>query len=206
MTIPEKDIEVEVRGPLSPGKLAEFKTFLDANAKKTDFKDRILIDYSAFLEGGIAHRTKDIRVRCTNGVPEIIVKLGDWGGTEQRKELSAKVTDTSFDTLTQIFAALGYTKGMLVGRKSQSYEYKGIEFTIVELSDPRYSIFEAEKMAHANEDQLLEEILTVCNELGLEVFSKQEFFNHIGTINKEVNEVFDAATASPTFFKERFGV
>lgn len=203
----QKDIEIEIRGPLTAEKYTELKTFLDAHAKKTGEKDRVLIDYSTFLPGSVADRQKDIRLRVTNGVPEIIVKIGSWGENEQRKELSVTTAPGTFDTLTEIFAALGYEKGMMCVRKSQVYEYKDIEFALVEV--PKHSYYyEAEKMAHSDEnaDALTKEIIDVCTELGLPVFKKEEFFAYIETLNKEANEVFDASTASPHYFKERFGV
>ena len=83
-----KDIEVEVSGPLSNKKNAELIKFLEKNGKKTTVKHRVLIDYSTFLGDGIKNRKKDIRLRITNGQPEIIVKLGDWNSSNHRKELS----------------------------------------------------------------------------------------------------------------------
>ena len=203
----QKDIEIEVRGALSPEEYAQTKAFFDANAKKKEEKDRVLIDYSTFLPGGIADRKKDIRLRVTNGVPEIIVKLGAWGENEQRKELSVMAPDAGFDTLTEIFAALGYEKGMLCVRKSHVYEYKGIEFALVEVPGHSY-YYEAEKMAHAGEDgeALLQEILAVCIELGLSVFAKDDFFAYVARLNAEANEVFDASIAPRGYFKDRFGV
>ncbi|MBI4086433.1 hypothetical protein HY416_00410 [Candidatus Kaiserbacteria bacterium] len=203
----ERNIEIEMRGPLTTEKYSELKAFLDANARKITEKDRILIDYSTFLPGGIRERQIDIRLRVTNGVPEIIVKIGDWGGTEKRKELSVTTTSNTFDTLTEIFAALGYEKGMLCVRKSHVYEYKGIEFALVEVPGHSY-YYEAEKMARDDEDAdaLAKEIADVCAELNLPIFEKQGFFEYIETLNKEANELFDASTAPQGYFKDRFGV
>lgn len=203
----QKDIEIEIRGPLSTEKYAELKSFLDAHGEKKSVKDRVLIDYSTFLPGDMADRKKDIRLRVTNGIPEIIVKLGSWGENEQRRELSIITQTGTFDTLTEIFAALGYEKGMLCVRKTDVYDYKGIEFALVEVPDHSY-YYEAEKMAHSGEDAdvLAKEITGVCNELGLQVFNKDEFFAYIETLNKEANEIFDAATAPLNYFKNKFGV
>jgi len=84
----KSNIEVEIRGPLSQEQYQAVITYFEARGKKLDEKKRTFIDYSTFLEGGVRERDKDIRVRVTNGVPEIIVKLGSWGGAEARKELS----------------------------------------------------------------------------------------------------------------------
>lgn len=203
----EKNIEVEVRGLLSTEEYEKLTSFFDENAKKVEEKDRIFIDYSTFLPGGVEGRKKDIRLRVTNGIPEIIVKLGEWGGAEQRRELSVKTAPGTFDLLTEIFAALGYEKGVLAVRKSQVYEYKDIEFALVEVPGHSY-YFEAEKMAHDGEDceELLAELNAVCQELGVAVFSKEEFFAYIQKLNKEINGVFNALESPPNFFRDRYGV
>jgi len=203
----QKDIEIELRGPLSAEQYARLNSFLETNGAKKGMKDRVLIDYSTLLPGAMADREKDIRLRVTNGVPEIIVKLGSWGENEQRRELSVTTAPHTFDTLTEIFAALGYEKGVLCGRKSTVYDYKGIEFALVEVPGHSY-YYEAEKMAHAGEDgdALVKEITDVCTELGLQIFSKDEFFAYVEKLNKEANEVFDATVATPNYFKDRFGV
>lgn len=202
-----KDIEVEVRGPLSKEKYLELKNFFDAHGEKITEKDRILIDYSTFLPGGIAGRDKDIRLRITNGVPEIIVKIGAWGENEQRKELSVTTPYGTFDTLVEIFAALGYEKGMLCERKSHVYNYKNTEFALVEVPNHSY-YFEAEKMAHSEQEIaiLLKEITDICTELDLTTFGKEEFFKYIETLNKDVNEVFDSSKADSQFFRRRYGI
>lgn len=180
---------------------------MEKEGKKITDKNRVFIDYSTFLEGGVEDRKKDIRLRSTNGVPEIIVKIGEWSGTEQRKELSFFGKPGQFDTLVEIFAALGFKKGMLCVRKSRVYEYKGIEFALVEV--PNYShYYEAEKMAGADEDggKITEEIRNVCLELGLEIFDKKSFFEYIHKLNDEANEIFNYEEYTPGYFKNRFGL
>ncbi len=191
----EKNIEVEIRGLLPGNKAAELKEFLEKNGRKVARRERTLIDYSTFLTGEVRDRKKDIRIRITNGVPEIVVKLGSWGGSDQRKELSVKTEPGSFGTLVEVFGALGYEKGIVCIRNSDAYEYEGVEFALVEV--PGHShYFEAEKMAHAGEDiaELKSQMLAVCEPLGLAPFTDQEFFDYIETLNREANVVFDFAT------------
>ena len=73
----------------------------------------MLIDYSTFLEKTLGERKKDIRLRVTNGRPEIIVKLGAWSGSDSRRELSVITPEHTFDTLVEIFGAMGFIKGVL---------------------------------------------------------------------------------------------
>jgi len=202
-----KNIEIEIRGPLSKEKFEELIKIFDKEGKKTSEKDRVLIDYSTFLEGGIENRKKDIRLRSTNNIPEIIVKIGEWGENEQRKELSIFGKPGEFDTMVEIFGELGYKKGMLGERKSKVYDYKGIEFALVEVPGHSY-YYEAEKMADKNEngEELITEIKNVCKELGLEVFDKEQFFKYVENLNKEANEIFSYDNYTPNYFKERFGI
>ena len=203
----EKNIEVEIRGPLSKKKFGELVKLFEKEGKKKSEKNRVLIDYSTFLEGGIEDRKKDIRLRSTNKVPEIIVKIGTWGENEQRKELSIFGKLGEFDTMVEVFGELGYKKGMLCERKSQVYDYKGIEFALVEVPGHSY-YYEAEKMADKNEnaDKLIVEIKKVCKELGLDVFDKDHFFKYVQDLNKDANEIFDYDEYVSGYFKERFGI
>jgi predicted adenylyl cyclase CyaB len=203
----EKNIEIEVRGPLSKDEFESLVKLFDTKGTKITEKDRVSIDYSVFLKGGVEDRDKDIRLRVTNGIPEIVVKMGPWGGTEQRKELSIFTKPGEFDKLTEIFSALGFNKGMLCVRKSKVYEYKGIEFALVEVPGHSY-YYEAEKMAHSNENanEIIEEIKNVCTELKLVVFDKRQFFDYVHLLNKEANEVFEYKPDSGNYFKDRFNL
>ena len=201
----DKNIEIEIRGPLLKEEFNNLVKLFETKGKKTSEKDRILIDYSTFLEGGVENRHKDIRLRVTNGIPEIIVKVGEWGGTEQRKELSVFTKSGEFDTLVEIFGELGFNKGMLCVRKSKVYEYKDIEFALVEVPGHSY-YYEAEKMAREKEDadKIIKEIKNVCKDLNLEVFDKKQFFEYINKLNGEANEIFDYKNYTPNYFKNRF--
>lgn len=200
-----KNIEVEIRGPLTKEEFDNLVCLFEVQARKTSEKDRVLIDYSTFLEGGVENRHKDIRLRVTNGIPEIIVKIGEWGGTEHRKELSVFTKQGEFDTLVEIFGELGFRKGMLCVRKSKVYEYKDIEFALVEVPGHSY-YYEAEKMVHEKEDadKIIKEIKNVCKDLNLEIFDKKQFFEYIKELNDEANEIFDYKNLIPDYFKNRF--
>ncbi|MFA6322277.1 MAG: hypothetical protein WCX71_02255 [Candidatus Buchananbacteria bacterium] len=203
-----KNIEVEIRGQLTKEKLEELKEKFSREGKKLTEKDRVIIAYSNFLPGSIENQTTDIRLRATNGVPEIIIKLGQWGGSDQREEISAFAQPGQFDSLVQIFKVLDLTKGMLCQRKIDVFEYQGVEFALVGVPNGHSYYFEAEKMVDENDDkdQATQEILNVCQNLGLQAFSQQEFFDYIHKLNKEINELFDADTCPKDYFKTRFGI
>ena len=199
-----KNIEVEYSGPLEREQAKDLIDFFDKNGEKVTTKHRVLIDYSTFLGDGLKNRKKDIRLRITNGVPEIIVKLGDWNSTNSRKELSVLTEDGSFDRLVQIYAALGYKKGMLCERTTEVYNYDGIEFAVVEV--PGHSFhFEAEIMSDEDSvEEARKHIVEVCEKLGLKIFSDEEYIKYIEILNKEANEVFDFKNYTDGYFENRY--
>lgn len=203
-----KNIEVEVRGPINRTEALKLEKKLKSKGEHKGLKHRVLIDYSTFLpKQGIANRTKDIRLRVTNGVPEIIVKVGKWGADENRKEISVLSRPGEFDKLVQIFAIIGLTKGVLCVRKSRIYVYKGVEFSIVEVPGHSY-YFEAEKLISNKESSATarHHIESVCQELNLRLFDKESFFRYIEKLNKEANEKFDFKNYSEGYFKKRFRI
>jgi predicted adenylyl cyclase CyaB len=170
-----KDIEVEIRGPLTKGESDKLNTFLQKEGIFKQKKERVLIDYSS----GMENRTKDIRIRETNGVPEIVLKLGSWGGTESREEISIKTESGKFESLVKVFGELGYEKGVLCVRNSMVYDYKGIEFALVEV--PNHSLFFEAEIVSTPEgaEEAEKNIKQICDELNLKIFSKDDFFEYV---------------------------
>ncbi len=204
----EQNIEIEVRGPLTTEQHQKLTAFLKENGTEKDIKRRIFIDYSTFLpNGGIRSRNKDIRVRVTNDYPAIVVKIGAWGGSDNRKELIFKGEKGKFDVLVEILKELGLTKGILGKRIITAYDYKGIEFALHEIPGHSY-FFEAEKMATKAEDsvKVTEEINATCAQLGLVPFTQEGFFAYIEKLNAEANAVFDASELSDSNLKDIFKI
>jgi hypothetical protein len=194
-----KNIEVEFRGPLTKDQYDILNAFFQKEAVFEQKKDRVLIDYSA----GMKERTKDIRIRETNGIPEMIVKLGAWGGSDQREEIALTTKEGTFDMLVRIFGELGYEKGVLCVRNSQVYKYKGIEFALVEIPGHSYT-FEAEILAESGTAGEAEaKIKKVCAELKLKVFTSDEFFVYVETLNREANIMFDYKKYQDGYFRDK---
>jgi len=203
----KKNVEVEIRGPLSKSENCSLSKILRSKGKFIGFKNRVLIDYTELKNGGVEKRKEDIRLRVTNGIPEIILKKGEWGGSDKRKEISIKGKPGEFDTFVELFGALGLVKGVLCIRKILVYKYRGIEFALVEVPGHSY-YYEAEKMAKSNVNHLkiTEQIKAICKELNLVIFEDKDFFKYIKRLNLEANEKFDFAKVSNDYFKKRFGV
>ncbi len=194
-----KNIEAEVRGLLSKDEFDVLNSFLSKNSIFKQKKERVLIDFSS----GVRDRKKDIRVRETNGIPEIIIKLGAWGGSEKREEISIHTEKGSFDDLVRAFGELGYTKGVLCVRNSLVYDYKNVEFALVEVPGHSY-YFEAEILATAVDAHKAEaELLALCEELKLKTFTDEGFYAYIETLNREANSIFDYAKYEPGYFRDR---
>ena len=203
-----KNIEIELRGPLISEEYLQLEKFLKRNGQFVANKERILIDYSMFLlSEGLEDRTRDIRLRVTNKVPEIVVKLGKMGDNESRKELSVLAQTGDFDKLVEIFGVLGLTKGILCLRKSQVFMYREVEFTLVEVPCHSY-YFEAEKLitSDENKDDARKEIISICQELGLKLFDNEGLFAYIKKLNEEANEIFDFENYTENYFKDRFNL
>ncbi|MEI6850628.1 MAG: CYTH domain-containing protein [Candidatus Saccharibacteria bacterium] len=186
------DFEIELRGPLTDEKFHSLKSFLEKNGKFKEEKNRVFYDYSTFIPGeGLRGRTKDFRVRETNGQPEVILKLGKWQGSDRREELSVLTEKNSTETLLKIFGEMGFTKAIKGVRHTFAYDYKDIEIALVEV--PGHSFyFEAEIVAPAksNHDKVHQKINDELNELGLKTFSDDGFHDYIDKLNNESNEIY----------------
>ncbi len=197
-------IEVEVRGPITNADHARIAAFLDEKGASKKVQDRIFIDYSEPMET----RTKDVRIRCTNGVSEIMIKLGKTGGTDSRREFGSKVGENKFDELVGVMHALGYDKGPLCHFKSDIYKYG--EFEIVLKAVPGHDnrgMFEAEiEVASESEvPQAQEKIEALLAELGVRKFDDAEFHKHVDGLNT-IFPLFDYASYEQGYFAKTYGI
>ena len=185
-------IEIEKRGLIQSEDYQNITDKLKQDGTFKETKRRLLIDYSVFLEDDISERTLDIRIRETNGTGEIVIKEGHWGGQDQRTENNVLVQDGQFLELAKTMALLGYKKGILAIRKTQVYDYKGVEVALVEV--PGHShYFEAEIESDVDGDleALAQQVDSVAEELGLSYFTDEEFYVYLRDLNEKANTVYD---------------
>jgi len=203
------NIEVEVRGIINKNKYDELNKLFGKEGKFLDHKDRVVVCYPDPETGSLVEQCKtDIRVRTTNGIPEIIIKLGEWGNQdESRRELSLVGKKGEFDKMILMLAAMGHKKGIMAVRHGKIYEYKGVEFSLVEVPNHSY-YFEAEIMVknEASKNEATKKITKICNELGLNILTQQGFFDYINQLNAESNETFDFTDYKEGYFAKRFGI
>jgi len=196
-----------MRGPLSESQLLSLSRILPLKGKFVERKERVLIDYSTLMQKeAIEDRKVDIRLRNTNNVSEIIIKTGSWGASDIRREYSVK-SDSSFDTLVQVYLLLGYTKGVLCVRNIDVYKYSGIEIAIVEVPGHSY-FFEAEIELTEEEgvEVAQDKLREVLKSLDLKVYSDSGYFDYIATLNEDANIVFDARKESEHYFANTFSI
>lgn len=201
-----KNIEVEVRGPLTE---TQYKSLMKKFEKEGEFiedKNRTAICYPDPQTGSLVEDCNiDIRVRNTNGTPELIVKQGKWGAVdESRREFSLIGKEGQFNEMIEMLALMGFDKGVAVVRRGKVFKYQGVEFSLVEV--PGHSFFfEAEIMTGEGEKKkALKEIVDLCRTLGLELFSEQGFYDYINVLNKEANKEFTFEDFSKTYFEDNF--
>ncbi len=202
-----KVTEVELRGRVVDSSVEELKTRLALAGVLKEIKKRVLIDYTTLQEGEtIEGRTTDIRIRNTNGVSEIIVKTGKWGGSDVRNEHKATVND-SFDSLVRIMNLLGHKKGVLCVRNSEVYQLGEVEISVVEVpGHSHYFEAEIETGEESESEELKDKILATLSSLNLTPFSDEEFYDYIKELNLNANDVFDSNEEPEDFFSKKFGI
>lgn len=203
-----KNIEVEVRGPLTKEQFENLSKLFSTEGRFIADKNREAICFPDPNTGSLVERCEtDIRVRNTNGIPELIVKTGTWGAEdESRREYSLIGKPGKFHEMIEMLAVMGFKSGMAVVRQGKVYEYEGVEFSLVEV--PGHSnFFEAEIMvALKDKDAALADIKKICKKLGLTIFSQQEFYDYINLLNVEANREYNFEKFSDKYFEENFGL
>ena len=192
----KKNIEVELRGPLDEKTYNELIEYLDKNGEFIDEQNRFLVDYSTFLEG-VSGRKSDIRTRVTNGKVELIVKKGKFGG-HSREEVSVFIEGGNLKNALAFMALLGYKNGITAHKGIKKYMIDGIEVTIHEMKkckNPKEihsRFYEAEIMTDdESKNDAIEKIQNFLQELDLNVYEEEDFYEYIRKLNKEANGVFD---------------
>ena len=178
-------IEVEIRGPLTEEEFARVSAFLIKNGKEHARKERVLV---AFDDDD---PLLDVRVRITNGVPELIVKKGRFGASEAREEFSTIAEKGQFIPLVKTCFAMGYRSGIIAERNSHVYEYDDVEFALIDV--PGHSkFFEAEMLVNdiAGSTDAREHILATCSALRLSVFDEEGFTMYVRKLDAESNKPF----------------
>jgi len=177
--------EIELRGILTDAKKAKLEKLFSNHGKKIKEYERTHWVLKESWEKGL-----DLRVKKTNGLLEFSLKIGN-PSKANRKEISLELPNNKFQEVKDFMSHLGYSKGIKAIRNAQIYEYKGVEWAIVEVPNYGY-YFEAEKIAKNKKehDKMENEIKKIAESLGLKVLSPKETMAYIAKLDREANKPF----------------
>ncbi len=201
-------IEVEFIGEIDKNKFLELKNLFEREGKfrKTKerlsfmyFRNKIPKDLSEIKDEPI-----DLRFRITNKIPEIVLKYGAFTGNHARKEISINIKNEEIEKYLELLALLGWYIGVIYAVKTYVYEYKGIEFSLVEIKDYGYN-FEAEILTRENEaDKAKKRIINELNVLGIKSFDEEGLNKQCNAINNNKKLQFDLLKQSFNELKTKF--
>lgn len=199
--------EIEQRGRLSQNKFDELTKFFTKEGKKLDQKNRISLIWCTAKEkiAEVKDEEIDLRLRVTNGKGEVVLKHGKWGGKENRKEYSFAVEnfDKFWDYL-EFVRILGYHNFLLTQTVKNDFEYKGVEFSLVEVPGWGY-YFEAEILADEAEiEQAHKKIEEVVDLVGLETIDQAGYHELLDSINNRPGGRLDLDTVDFEALEKRF--
>lgn len=196
----EKQIEVEFIGKLSKEKFFKLKEKFEKEGVFKKRKERISFMY--FRNeipkdlSEIKDEDTDLRLRITNKNPEIIVKRGSFTGSHSRKEISINFLIGDIQKYVDFLSALDWNIGVIYAVETFAYEYKGVEFALVDIEDYGYN-FEAEILTTSkNEFQAKKEISEVLDRLNLKPFDEDG-------LNKQCNEINNREELRFNFAKQK---
>ena len=203
------NIEVEIRGPLTKKQFQNFKKFLAKKGKLICHKPRLSLMY---FRKQIPKKVKaikndpvDLRLRITDDQATMVMKYGQWAGSDVRKEFEFPVEKKKFGQAIEFLRALGWTKTVAYATDAFIYKYKGVEFAIVEIKDYGY-VYEAEIMAKNKKEvsTARKKIKTLCSKIGLREYRAGEFEKQCNQINNTKKLQFDFARTSFQILKNKF--
>lgn len=177
--------EIEFRGLLPKKTKNKLEKFLARYGKKIKSYKRIHWVYKKSWDQGL-----DLRLKKTNGTLEISLKVGN-PGKSHRREISLPLPHSNLSDVLEFMKHLGYDEGFKAWRNANIYQYKNIEWAIVEV--PNHSAyFEAEILADTKKEaRKAEEVITqVTKELGLRIYGAEETMAYIAKLDKEANKYF----------------
>ena len=140
---------------------------------------------------GLSHSKKiDLRLKETNQSYEFSLKVGKLGNSS-RREISIPFPKEKAEEALDFLKFLGKKEGLIAKRNALIFEYKGIEWALVEV--PKHSYyFEAEKIVTTKEEgqNAKREISKIANDLGLKLFNAKEYLEYLKSLDEEANEKF----------------
>ena len=184
-----KNLEVEIRGPLTKQKFIQMKQYLSQKAKFIkNYKRLSLMYFSKKIPKNvnqIKNEKIDLRIRITDGHPELMLKYGNWSGSDIREESAINIQKNQLRIAIKVLKYLGWHIVVAYGTVSYIYFYKNIEFKLVEIKDYGF-FYEAEILTNKmNTEKAMKNIQHVINTMGLKEFKTGEFEKQCNDINNQ---------------------
>ena len=176
-------IEIEFRGSLTKN---GFQRLLNFFQKEADFVKRMKRKTFVFFN---KDKTLDLKVRTTDGVPEIVLKKG-FAGARRREEIVIPLKTNSTKETLRLFSLLGHNKGIIAIRDNYIFNYKNIEFALVKCPGG-YCFYEAELINNKKVKNPEKHIKEVLKSLNLEVWSEKEVYEFMMYCKKNIDEHFE---------------
>ncbi len=176
-------IEIEFRGPLEKNEFLKLLSFLK---KEAEFVKRMKRKTFVF---GSKDKTLDLKVRTTDGVPEIVLKKG-FAAARRREEIIIPLKTDSTKEAVRIFSLLGHNKGIIAIRDNYIFNYKNIEFTLVKCPNG-YCFYEAELINNKKIKNPEKHIKEVLKSLSLRVWSEKEVYKFFMYCKKNIDKHFE---------------
>ena len=191
----KKQIEVEFIGNLTKERFNELKEFFNENGKFKEEKDRFQLVY--FRDKipkdlrEIKDEKVDLKLRVTNKKVELILKYGLFTASHARKEISIRLNNKDFENCIEILNYLNWSNAVIDATKTYVYNYKNIEFSLVETKEYGYN-FEAEILTNKNNvDDAKKKIMPILKELSLRPFTQDEIFDWCNKMNNDKKLMFN---------------
>lgn len=176
-------IEIEFRGPLTKN---EFQKLLSFFKNEADFIKRMKRKTFVFEN---KDKTLDLKVRTTDGVPEIVLKKG-FVGARRREEIILPIKANSIKEVVKLFSLLGYNKGIIAIRDNYIFNYRNIEFALVRCPNDYY-FYEAELINNKVIKNPEKHIKEVLKSLNLKAWSEKEVYDFMMWCKKNIDEHFE---------------
>ena len=184
-------IEVEIRGRLTEKQAGDMKRLLRKNGKHLDTHTREMIllrGYKGYADNPTIRKV-DIRLRNTDGRCEIVLKRKASDNNAGREEIILKLQEKNLNTAKEIAKAFGSSKGLWMHRKKDVFQYRGVEWAIVE-APKKIFFFEAEKTVqnkkHVEAVRLA--LVKEAESFGFNVFKPHEYVAFVNMLGRRVNK------------------
>ncbi len=186
--------EIELRAKVSD---ESYSAILEAVSSSTSVKHqrRCFIDYSTFISG-IKERELDVRVRVTNGHPELVAKKGLFGASI-REEAVVGIDEMSLADCLSFMSIIGYHKGVCGGRDIKRFMLGDIEVAlqnVLDFSSPETVLdrfVEVEYQGDGSEENALASLRNLLAEWNVKEFSIDDWDDYVLALNESANGVYE---------------